>query len=66
MSKETFKGIQSGVPAYGGIASPQNKSVTLTVHANKLQAIKLIVDQLCSMEVPEGKLMVVTGSDHVR
>ncbi len=39
------------------------QAITLTVTANKLQIIKLIVDQLSSTHVPDGKRMIVTGPE---
>ena len=39
------------------------QSITFNVTANKEQIIRLIVDQLCSMVIPEGKEVIVTGPD---
>jgi hypothetical protein len=39
------------------------QSISLNVTANKVQIIKLIVDQLFSMEIPEGKQVIITGPD---
>ena len=39
------------------------QTVTLTVSCNKLQISRIIIDQLCSIQVPEGNKVVVTGPD---
>ena len=39
------------------------QTVTLTVSCNKLQIIRIIIDQLCSIQVPKGNKVVVTGPD---
>ncbi len=41
----------------------QNNPLLCQLLQAKVPVIKLIVDQLCSMEVPKSKRMVVTGPD---
>lgn len=56
------KGL-SRVYQLAGESHLPKQAITLTVSANKLQIIKLIVDQLCSTHVPDGKRMIVTGPE---
>ena len=39
------------------------QSIVLKVAANKVQIIKLIVDQLCLIQIADGKQVIITGPD---
>jgi len=53
-----FSGVYKLTPT-----SPLQKQVVSNVSANKQQIIELIMDQLSSLPIPEGKQIILTGQD---